>query len=554
MAMQAMAHQAFKQAWSEFGGEGNSWEAAKSKPEFVGWLVDQLERVTGHCHDQFHDHNIPVYALVQLCISPVTPSQPAPHWPPTAPSLNTTRLVFEAGGFGSILQQLRRLLVTISKRSVTMNKTPEESQPRPPRSRGTQSSDPAKPDMWSCIHPWLALVWCLIIADELEPSAQLCTPDDMLEVVTLVLSALAAPSGSGEGCDKPVGMVILLYHSLVRSIGEPPRMSCNPPGLGTLTLKPSPNPEAEFGVQLRRKFPWLGSRLVPDLPTPLREAYNIFNNAAESHADETRRTNPHPHPHPQVGRGVEGGKPHPRPHGVEGVLPRPHGVEGVLPRPHGVEGVLVRSCEVTLGSSCKNVASMIALAMQPAPSPAVQPSHRPESMGNELNQDLEVSRTLERKRCVLARTDVLVEAATESITILIKLQRGTQGSVSQLCQAVLTSNLLPVLLRFLCTRIGPHPGDFDFLLSSNPGDSWGLTPSEDGTVGSSDKGVNDPSLRPGCEATVMTDQGGSHDSGHGGGVGHDSPVSYTHLRAHETPEHLVCRLLLEKKKKTIKQI
>eukprot|EP00658_Telonema_sp_P-2_P077581 TRINITY_DN7048_c0_g1_i1.p1 TRINITY_DN7048_c0_g1~~TRINITY_DN7048_c0_g1_i1.p1 ORF type:complete len:100 (+),score=2.40 TRINITY_DN7048_c0_g1_i1:206-505(+) len=32
-----------------------------------------------------------------------------------------------------------------------------------------------------------------------------------------------------------------------------------------------------------------------------------------------------------------------------------------------------------------------------------------------------------------------------------------------------------------------------------------------------------------------------------------SPVSYTHLRAHETPEHLVCRLLLEKKKtKTVK--
>eukprot|EP00658_Telonema_sp_P-2_P071379 TRINITY_DN6064_c0_g1_i2.p1 TRINITY_DN6064_c0_g1~~TRINITY_DN6064_c0_g1_i2.p1 ORF type:complete len:145 (+),score=26.20 TRINITY_DN6064_c0_g1_i2:259-693(+) len=29
---------------------------------------------------------------------------------------------------------------------------------------------------------------------------------------------------------------------------------------------------------------------------------------------------------------------------------------------------------------------------------------------------------------------------------------------------------------------------------------------------------------------------------------HQQPVSYTHLRAHETPEHLVCRLLLEKKK------
>eukprot|EP00658_Telonema_sp_P-2_P074833 TRINITY_DN64137_c0_g1_i1.p1 TRINITY_DN64137_c0_g1~~TRINITY_DN64137_c0_g1_i1.p1 ORF type:complete len:182 (-),score=54.07 TRINITY_DN64137_c0_g1_i1:23-568(-) len=30
---------------------------------------------------------------------------------------------------------------------------------------------------------------------------------------------------------------------------------------------------------------------------------------------------------------------------------------------------------------------------------------------------------------------------------------------------------------------------------------------------------------------------------------HRKAVSYTHLRAHETPEHLVCRLLLEKKKK-----
>ena len=28
-----------------------------------------------------------------------------------------------------------------------------------------------------------------------------------------------------------------------------------------------------------------------------------------------------------------------------------------------------------------------------------------------------------------------------------------------------------------------------------------------------------------------------------------TPVSYTHLRAHETGRNLVCRLLLEKKKK-----
>src|SRR5674536_115348 len=33
---------------------------------------------------------------------------------------------------------------------------------------------------------------------------------------------------------------------------------------------------------------------------------------------------------------------------------------------------------------------------------------------------------------------------------------------------------------------------------------------------------------------------------HGGRAQHTvEPVSYTHLRAHETPEHLVCRLLLE---------
>ena len=30
----------------------------------------------------------------------------------------------------------------------------------------------------------------------------------------------------------------------------------------------------------------------------------------------------------------------------------------------------------------------------------------------------------------------------------------------------------------------------------------------------------------------------------GGEYGEGVPVSYTHLRAHETPEHLVCRLLL----------
>src|SRR5680860_1729732 len=34
---------------------------------------------------------------------------------------------------------------------------------------------------------------------------------------------------------------------------------------------------------------------------------------------------------------------------------------------------------------------------------------------------------------------------------------------------------------------------------------------------------------------------------------HPTPVSYTHLRAHETDSYLVCRLLLEKKKKKKQQ-
>src|SRR5678816_2265438 len=49
----------------------------------------------------------------------------------------------------------------------------------------------------------------------------------------------------------------------------------------------------------------------------------------------------------------------------------------------------------------------------------------------------------------------------------------------------------------------------------------------------------------GKQAGVL--QGQSRLSGHRRGAT-DLPVSYTHLRAHETPEHLVCRLLLEKKK------
>src|SRR5678816_840986 len=43
---------------------------------------------------------------------------------------------------------------------------------------------------------------------------------------------------------------------------------------------------------------------------------------------------------------------------------------------------------------------------------------------------------------------------------------------------------------------------------------------------------------PSAERAAVRRNPGHHSTG-------ALPVSYTHLRAHETPEHLVCRLLLE---------
>src|SRR5665254_17977 len=43
--------------------------------------------------------------------------------------------------------------------------------------------------------------------------------------------------------------------------------------------------------------------------------------------------------------------------------------------------------------------------------------------------------------------------------------------------------------------------------------------------------------------TTNPSVGGSNPSGR---ASYFNAVSYTHLRAHETPEHIVCRLLLEK--------
>ena len=51
-----------------------------------------------------------------------------------------------------------------------------------------------------------------------------------------------------------------------------------------------------------------------------------------------------------------------------------------------------------------------------------------------------------------------------------------------------------------------------------------------------------------------TDQGGGRKMADLAQQVLQGPVSYTHLRAHETPEHLVCRLLLDKKNPILRTI
>src|SRR5665213_4043203 len=59
------------------------------------------------------------------------------------------------------------------------------------------------------------------------------------------------------------------------------------------------------------------------------------------------------------------------------------------------------------------------------------------------------------------------------------------------------------------------------------------------TVGSNDEIPFEGSARPMSAADVVALQSGST-------IQSSDPVSYTHLRAHETGRNLVCRLLLEK--------
>src|SRR5674476_177084 len=74
-------------------------------------------------------------------------------------------------------------------------------------------------------------------------------------------------------------------------------------------------------------------------------------------------------------------------------------------------------------------------------------------------------------------------------------------------------------------RSAPPPGAYDDRLPA-PG-LWADDDSDDQLV---------RRLQRGAQVSQMPPQG-------------QGPVSYTHLRAHETGRNLVCRLLLEKKKK-----
>ena len=64
----------------------------------------------------------------------------------------------------------------------------------------------------------------------------------------------------------------------------------------------------------------------------------------------------------------------------------------------------------------------------------------------------------------------------------------------------------------------------------------------------------DPTMNPDLDDMISTYRDAqtvvAHVDGVVVGTGTLKPVSYTHLRAHETLRYLVCRLLLEKKKKT----
>eukprot|EP00658_Telonema_sp_P-2_P071390 TRINITY_DN6065_c0_g1_i2.p1 TRINITY_DN6065_c0_g1~~TRINITY_DN6065_c0_g1_i2.p1 ORF type:complete len:187 (-),score=55.87 TRINITY_DN6065_c0_g1_i2:115-675(-) len=92
------------------------------------------------------------------------------------------------------------------------------------------------------------------------------------------------------------------------------------------------------------------------------------------------------------------------------------------------------------------------------------------------------------------------------------------------------------------SRLRPHSSNnlaVSFEESGRRANPFATT--DDGAVGGCGPPI--PEFDSSIASSYLTGLDGTTTSGR------QHPVSYTHLRAHETPEHLVCRLLLEKKKK-----
>ena len=119
-----------------------------------------------------------------------------------------------------------------------------------------------------------------------------------------------------------------------------------------------------------------------------------------------------------------------------------------------------------------------------------------------------------------------------------------------------------IFRRFAGAPTNPTLGSYDADTGVlTPPTDWFLTPPS----GSDTLYVSDTTIDPSTMTTgafvpswsPAVQAGGTGPAGPDGtvplvtslsGIAAAIPVSYTHLRAHETPEHLVCRLLLEKKK------
>eukprot|EP00658_Telonema_sp_P-2_P086083 TRINITY_DN996_c0_g1_i6.p1 TRINITY_DN996_c0_g1~~TRINITY_DN996_c0_g1_i6.p1 ORF type:complete len:236 (+),score=25.25 TRINITY_DN996_c0_g1_i6:150-857(+) len=117
--------------------------------------------------------------------------------------------------------------------------------------------------------------------------------------------------------------------------------------------------------------------------------------------------------------------------------------------------------------------------------------------------------------------------------------------------ALLESQLVHAI-RTLCTPAGIQGKSLTLCWATRCCASWLILLGSDDTVVEMLVLSLSPTLGVSPASSARIHRAG-HEPDDGSEQHHHKPVSYTHLRAHETPEHLVCRLLLEKKKKKKKK-